>query len=104
MNKILKEVETKSNGRAYVNEPVEGQITTQPAQPKGGRQKYFRMLFGATLVCSAIGLGWWLYWQGEEETDDSYVDGHVTTISTRVAGTVTKVLVEDNQFVKLGQP
>jgi membrane fusion protein, multidrug efflux system len=104
MNKTLIEDETSSNGTGYVNEPAESQITTQPAQPKSRRHKYFRMLVAVILACSAIGLGWWLYCQGEEETDDSYVDGHVTTISTRVAGTVTKVLVEDNQYVKLGQP
>jgi membrane fusion protein, multidrug efflux system len=104
MNKTLKEDETKSNGRAELNEPVESQVTAQPAQSEGKRHKYFRTLVVAILASSAIGLGWWLYWQGEVETDDSFVDAHVTTISTRVAGTVTKVLVEDNQIVKLGQP
>jgi membrane fusion protein (multidrug efflux system) len=35
-------------------------------------------------------------------TDDAYVNGHVTFVAPRVAGQVTKVLVDDNQRVKQG--
>jgi membrane fusion protein (multidrug efflux system) len=35
-------------------------------------------------------------------TDDAFVDGRIHTISSRVPGTVEKVLVSDNQFVKKG--
>jgi len=38
-----------------------------------------------------------------EETDDAYIDGHVHQISSRVAGSVTDVLVRENQPVKAGQ-
>ena len=37
------------------------------------------------------------------ETDDAYVNGHVHQISSRVAGSVTDVLVNENQQVKAGQ-
>jgi membrane fusion protein (multidrug efflux system) len=37
-----------------------------------------------------------------EETDDAYVTGHLHQISTRINGVVTKVLVDDNQFVHAG--
>ena len=36
-------------------------------------------------------------------TDDAYVAGHVTYIAPRIAGTVVKVHVDDNQFVDKGQ-
>jgi membrane fusion protein, multidrug efflux system len=36
------------------------------------------------------------------ETDNACVTGHVHPVSARVAGVVTKVLVEDNQMVKAG--
>ena len=39
-----------------------------------------------------------------ESTDDAYVNGHVTYISPRIAGRVTEVLVENNQYVERGQP
>ncbi|HEX4000945.1 MAG TPA: HlyD family secretion protein [Pirellulales bacterium] len=38
-----------------------------------------------------------------ESTDDAYINGHVTYISPRIAGRVTAVLVENNQYVEAGQ-
>jgi len=37
-----------------------------------------------------------------EETDDAYVTGHLNYIAPRINGAVTKVLVDDNQFVHEG--
>ncbi|HEY5228444.1 MAG TPA: HlyD family secretion protein [Opitutaceae bacterium] len=37
------------------------------------------------------------------ETEDAYVSGHVHMISSRLDGSVTEVLVEENQTVKAGQ-
>jgi membrane fusion protein (multidrug efflux system) len=45
----------------------------------------------------------WNYSSSHESTDDAYVDGNVTQISSRINGTVAKVLVSDNQYVKAGQ-
>jgi membrane fusion protein (multidrug efflux system) len=36
-------------------------------------------------------------------TDDAYVNGHVTLVAPRVAGTVARVLVDDNNRVRKGQ-
>ena len=35
-------------------------------------------------------------------TDDAYVNGHVTYVAPRVAGQVSRVLVDDNERVKKG--
>src|SRR5690242_5014851 len=35
-------------------------------------------------------------------TDDAYVNGHVTFVAPRVAGQVSRVLVDDNNVVKKG--
>lgn len=45
----------------------------------------------------------WHYYAGRESTDDAQIDGHINPISPRVSGTVTQVLVKDNQEVKAGQ-
>ena len=37
-----------------------------------------------------------------EQTDDAYVDGHSSAVSSRVSGTVAKVYIDDNQLVKKG--
>jgi membrane fusion protein (multidrug efflux system) len=39
-----------------------------------------------------------------ESTDDAQIDGHLNPISTRVAGTIKAVHVEDNQYVQAGAP
>jgi membrane fusion protein (multidrug efflux system) len=38
-----------------------------------------------------------------ESTDDAFINGHVTYVSPRIAGRVTEVLVENNQYVPAGQ-
>jgi len=55
------------------------------------------------VVLTAIGLGMW-YWltAGSESTDDAQIDAHVTQISARIGGTITKVAIEDNQRVEAG--
>ena len=44
----------------------------------------------------------WRYLGTYESTDDAQVDGHLNAISTRVAGYVTEVNVNDNQYVEKG--
>src|SRR6266513_3102621 len=45
---------------------------------------------------------YYLYIQSHVTTDDAYVDGTVALVSSRVAGTVTNVYVQDNWTVKEG--
>ncbi|MBX9719826.1 MAG: biotin/lipoyl-binding protein, partial [Candidatus Obscuribacterales bacterium] len=45
----------------------------------------------------------WQYSSSHESTDDAFVDGDLTQISSRIPGTVAQVLVSDNQYVKAGQ-
>jgi membrane fusion protein (multidrug efflux system) len=58
------------------------------------------------LVLAAATTGavlWWIHSGTYEDTDDAQVNAHLSAISSRVAGTVTAVYVEENQFVKAGQ-
>jgi membrane fusion protein, multidrug efflux system len=79
-------------------------VDSQQTVSKPKRTNYFLLLLIGIAISGAAGVGVWMYAQGREETEDSYVDGHITTISSRVAGVVTKVLVEDNQLVNEHQP
>ena len=56
------------------------------------------------LVGLAIG-GYFLlaYLNSYESTDDAQIDGHLNMIGTRIAGTITSVLVQENQQVNKGQ-
>ncbi|HTB21423.1 MAG TPA: HlyD family secretion protein [bacterium] len=56
-------------------------------------------------ACVALtGLGVFVYNQMTwESTDDAYVQAHVLMLAPRVGGTVSKVLVDENEPVKAGQ-
>lgn len=56
----------------------------------------------AALILAGLALVWW-WMHTHETTDDAQIDGHIAAISTRVAGTVSAVHVEDNQVVTAGQ-
>jgi membrane fusion protein (multidrug efflux system) len=58
----------------------------------------------AMIALTALGVGGRMWYRGHYfvETENAYVAGHVHPVSSRVAGVVTRVLVEDNQSVKAG--
>lgn len=63
--------------------------------------------FGGFLLLVAgaiVGFNVWQHASSHESTDDAYVTGHVTLVSPRVEGVVKQVLVDDNEYVKAGQP
>ena len=63
-----------------------------------------RVRIGIAVVLLAIaGVAVWLWvTAGHESTDDAQIDAHLTQIAARIGGTITKVLVDDNQQVEAG--
>ena len=61
------------------------------------------IIIAAVVLLLIIGGGLW-YWHTTfyEDTDDAQVDGNLYQVSSRVAGQVTKVYVEDNTKVQQG--
>ncbi len=57
------------------------------------------VLATAALLCA---VAWWAVGAGKISTTDAQVDGHITSVSTRVPGYVVKVDVEDNHPVSEG--
>ena len=71
-------------------------------RPPLTQQPRFRILVGVVVIV-IIGVALWFFFGGESEsTDDAQIDAHVTPIAARVGGTVTRVAVDDNQFVEAG--
>jgi membrane fusion protein, multidrug efflux system len=67
-----------------------------------------RLLIGAlgALVLAVVGIfgiPWILASLNTVSTDDAYVNGHVTFVAPRVAGQISRVLVEDNNRVHKGE-
>ncbi len=58
----------------------------------------------AVIALIALGVGGRMWYRSHYfvETENAYVSGHVHPVSARISGVVTRVLVEDNQAVKVG--
>lgn len=65
-----------------------------------GRKRMIAAIVLAILVVS----GGFFYWRSTlvEDTDDAQINGHLIQISSRIAGQVIHVNVEENQFVSKG--
>src|SRR5205807_8959058 len=72
----------------------------KPSAKPGVRTKILLGLAGLLLV--TVAAAGYYFFAGWESTDDAQIDGYVNPISSRVAGYITKVYVEDNQYVKAG--
>ncbi len=73
----------------------------QAAKPAPKRRV---LIIAGLVVLLALGAGGRIWWRSNHlvETDNAYLTGHVHPVSARVAGVVTKVLVDDNQAVHAG--
>jgi membrane fusion protein, multidrug efflux system len=90
--------------------PQKPQESTPEVKPRKSGGRTFRdhpikiVIFLLVLVGAAIG-GYrlWNYLESYESTDDAEIDGDIYAVTSRIAGTVKAVYVQDNQAVKAGQ-
>ncbi|KFI08873.1 HlyD family secretion protein [Massilia sp. BSC265] len=79
-------------------------VQTPPAAP--GKAPPNKRVLGAVALIAvlAIGAGGRMWYRSHHyvETENAYVTGRVHPVSSRVAGVVTRVLVDDNQLVQAG--
>jgi membrane fusion protein (multidrug efflux system) len=75
-----------------------------PPKPPLYKRPWFWIVTAVVVIGGGAGLLiWWLHARWNVNTDDAFITTHYVTVSPRVAGHVTKVLVDDNQDVKQGQ-
>lgn len=67
-----------------------------------GRHRFFLLL--VTMTAAAEGLNWWWRSRTEVYTDNAYVVGNITPISSNVTGQVVALFVDDNMYVEPGDP
>jgi membrane fusion protein (multidrug efflux system) len=85
----------------------DGQDRKDNAQDQKPKKKKIlpRIIF--ILVLLIVAAGAFLYWWMNRNligTDDAYTDGRAVSIAPRVSGQVTALYVNDNQYLKKGQP
>ena len=85
-----------SNPTPEKKEPI---AETEIAQPQTRRRG---IIIAAIVVVALIAVALWWRSTFSEDTDDAQVNGHLIQVSSRIAGQVLKVDVEENQVVKAG--
>jgi membrane fusion protein (multidrug efflux system) len=66
------------------------------------RKSLFIFFFILCLLGGAITVWYYLFELGHVSTDDAYVDGNLVQITPQITGTVTRIDVEDGDYVPLG--
>lgn len=71
------------------------------------RKKPLALILGGlgvgAIVAGVTGYHYWEYSSAHQATDNAIVAGHIHQISSKIVGTVSNVLVKDNQLVQPGQ-
>ena len=92
--------EPSKTGRVAAEKP-ETENTAKPASP--AKKLIIRSVLGVVLVIALIfGIYEIVHSYYYESTDDAFVEGHVSTIGTKLSNTVEQVLIDDNYDVKKG--
>ena len=78
--------------------------TTEPEPKQSGnkRIKALAILLTAVIICGWFGMKWIISNRSNIETDNAFIEARIVSVSSKVSGTVARVLVSDNQFVKQG--
>jgi multidrug resistance efflux pump len=83
-----------------------GKVTENRHEPDSGRsangKRMARVKIIAPILALLLAVATALayhYYAGWESTDDAQIDGYINPISSRVAGYITNVYVDDNQYV-----
>jgi membrane fusion protein (multidrug efflux system) len=93
------------------HEPVDdrheggGRVTTTPLRASRSK-RWFILLPLIILMIATVGyfgVDWWIYSLSHVSTDDARVKGTLITVSPRVAGRLTSVLVEQGQPIQQGE-
>ena len=85
-------------------EPNSSGTGVGPGRPPARRTKALRrvLLVGLGLAVIASSVLLYRHFAAWESTDDAEIDGYIYPVSSRVSGYVTRVTVDDNQYVEAG--
>ena len=97
---------TTTTPNAPTSPPPAPPVVEKKADPPvtRGRGRAFIIFFLILLIAGGAGVYYWLQSRQFETTDDAQVEAHLSSVSSRVDGAITRVYVDDNQIVKAGDP
>jgi membrane fusion protein (multidrug efflux system) len=80
-----------------------GQETAEKGPSRWADPKFRRGVAGVAAVLALVVAGLVIHYHNRVSTDDAEVDGHIVPIASKIYGTISEVLIIDNQSVKAGQ-
>jgi len=97
----MAEDQHKAESSQPTPEPAES-VNTQKNNTNAKKRRAMVVLLLAVLVCGWIGIGWWIKAKTHIETDNAFMEAKTVVISSKVPGTVKRILINDNQHVNKG--
>ncbi len=85
-------------------EALTTELQALPDAAAGGSKRTKALIILLTVIIAGgwFGVRWFISGRCNIETDNAFIEARIVPISSKVSGTVSKVLVNDNQFVKQG--
>lgn len=93
------ERERKAGPEAGAEKPEQA----KPPMPRWKKALYWLVGLAVLAALVIAGTLYWLHARHFENTDDAFIDGHMSQISAQIGARVTSIAVEDNQMVRAGQ-
>ena len=83
-------------------------VQAAPTRAVRGRRasRYLRIVVSMLLLSATVGglIGWWVWSRFHIGTDNAYVVGNITPVSSEISGKVVALYADDNMIVKAGDP
>jgi membrane fusion protein (multidrug efflux system) len=90
--------------------PPSSSSPAQDAPIAAGRPRRFarslRLIISLSLLLATAGggIGWGIWWRLIVRTNNAYVEGNITPVSSEISGMVVVLYADDNMIVKAGDP
>src|SRR5579862_2359274 len=92
----------QENAKVEATGGSEKEVMPPPPRKRGRQQKILLIGLAGLVVLATVIFYYCRFVAPYESTDDAFIDGYVTLVSSRVPGQVEKLQVVDNQEVKAG--
>ncbi len=99
--------ETKPQDQAPAGDAPTAEAKLEEKKPEAKKEKpkwLVPVIAVVTVLAAIYGIRSYLFGQSHASTDDAQVASRLASVAPKVGGTITKVLVDDNVFVKKGDP
>jgi membrane fusion protein, multidrug efflux system len=102
MDTLIEELEQTAKSEEMA--PAKKLDTNPNNAPRPRGKTTMRLLIaGGLFALAATGTVTYFHFGGRVSTDDAQVDAHIAPIAPKISGSVSEILVRDNQAVKAGQ-